>query len=1697
MRRLLIFALVFGVGLALLLYFDKQHQDANQNPLVQPQSEQAEDSSGAEQNPVAAGQASSAPGEGTTAAATDSEPTEDSTQPKPEQDPVEGDEIRVTASGRVDFTGFDKETGQKNLEFLSEHLEPLSDGFYDANGLTITTFEEDSSGTVVESVRVEATRGRLRMSISPDFAILDDGKIELFEVTVTQLLGGVIAPLTFKAPRLTGWIEQERFRSVEDDLATVEGTGLTSTGRGLRVEGAKSRFEFVEGGRVSIQNTEGETVTLLAPVGPLTVSRADKTDQESLVLSAEGGASVQLAGEEPVDVSGDSMKLKTLRDVQGVRRLSTGTVIGSAHAERGEDQFDGQRANLSFDETGALSEIMLIEQPTVALLVPDESGKLMRVNLEGEGPLHVGTGGATSFEMKGACRISTPRDGMTISCTRGVIGSTADGNLPSTFMASGEVLLLQGNTKVTTSRLRLSVPGNQKQALDILCEGSTIAIGPDADGVLYEFVAEGGLELSRRGEDWRVPLANGVRITPVDDESDEFITIGTVRDLDLLTRSLRGEDGVQIETEYGVGAAEAIVANGPEDFELIGTDTQPAILTLSHDRGELRATRIHAHGNQIDLVGQAAIDLNELARSWVVRCGRASLSVIKSEEAEGGLGKSSFLFEAHEVSEGVLTDLTGTITLSADHLQIPGRFIGTLGAHSVTGNEARDFKGDHLIATGKVHIDHKGRIELSGSGGRFELHPDGRAQLFPEGQGRIECEGQLEDAGLPFHLTGDELEYKAARMVVRKPHVRFSAVLLPISPERLADSKSERITEAYADEMVVDRTGITLKGAAQLIGQDVGGLGMTVQAERVKLAGQVQVEGEQEGRMRGFNAIDVSGGFVAHYAKNAFARGTRMYATDQNVHIEGKPAQVKVSGLSMESATIDIDLETYLVTAPRGILRATGDTGEWSFSFASMTPVEEDAEDMIIFGAPVYTSAPGTGSRAEWAVMWIHADSWRQRASSLLFDRELADIDRRIQVPLPVEDLLPNVFRSVAEKSFGRYARAVYLEGDIEMTEAGSRVARAEAIYLDMMEAQGWMKNSEVVFEINVGSKREVVRTRTDELRTASDGSLRANRATLTTCSHEEPHYVVETNDLRLEPRSKGGWRVSARNNMLRFMGGVQIPLPPFGDAVLDPKGGFEGFETANEDVYQVDRFGVGSTARFGTTLGAGIKSDIGSFGKGVGRAFGFDPDDVSGRWDLDGAFHGERGVLFDLGLKLSEKSRNADDEHFWLHLYSGGISDDKEDRGTNRVDPSERDSFRAWHRGRGRYPTGDNSWIDLAFTTQSDPGVQSEFFQRRFLTWEERDNFLHWRKGSGADLFTAQAKFRVDEYRTEVERRPALGFYRGSREIFSVAGLPVMYGASVDLESLRRKPGDTRFEPVFLDEHTGRSALRADTTHRVETPFSTGIGAVRATPFVEGRITAWDEGFDPELEQEPYRGILMAGLELSSTFWKEVSGGFMHDLTPSATFSEDIIYGEREGEPILFDSVEDSTEGRELDLGLRTRWWKPDTNRRLDVEVHAINFTEQPSGIEDTWQLDTLGTLYTDVGSWPVAITHDGRVDMEEERTLFSRTRLGFSPSESLVFELGYSRGATLEERLFEAASIKARWTLNEKWEIEGKQTIDAKSGGNFNTSALLRRYSHDYFLEMGTDYQEGEGSSLSITWRPLLAYRKKPLGLIRPGAR
>ena len=79
--------------------------------------------------------------------------------------------------------------------------------------------------------------------------------------------------------------------------------------------------------------------------------------------------------------------------------------------------------------------------------------------------------------------------------------------------------------------------------------------------------------------------------------------------------------------------------------------------------------------------------------------------------------------------------------------------------------------------------------------------------------------------------------------------------------------------------------------------------------------------------------------------------------------------------------------------------------------------------------------------------------------------------------------------------------------------------------------AAAWAEGFELSYPLETRGQDVPLRIRTDRLESDEAGALVANGATLTTCSHEVPHFVVRTRKFSLSPRDDGRWRFAARGN--------------------------------------------------------------------------------------------------------------------------------------------------------------------------------------------------------------------------------------------------------------------------------------------------------------------------------------------------------------------------------------------------------------------------------------------------------------------------------------------------------------------------------------------------------------------------------------
>lgn len=752
---------------------------------------------------------------------------------------------------------------------------------------------------------------------------------------------------------------------------------------------------------------------------------------------------------------------------------------------------------------------------------------------------------------------------------------------------------------------------------------------------------------------------------------------------------------------------------------------------------------------------------------------------------------------------------------------------------------------------------------------------------------------------------------------------------------------------------------------------------------------------------------------------------------------------------------------------------------EWVLEFQGATPLQDGSETLQVLSQPRLISA-NREIRASVAIAWV-------KDNALFGMGGEPKGDLAVRVPPPPEPLpvdgprVPNFLEDFLNEPLLQSFREIYLEGPVEYFVDGERMATAEAMYVDAVEGRGWVSEARYSVRESLGGRNTTIKVEAEWLRISADGSLRSNRARVTTSKFAVPSYYIQTRDLRMTPTgdTQSPYRVQMKGNVVNLRGLFNLPLPPL-DYLADEEGEptFGGLRVGNE-------------ARFGTVVGVELNRDVREgFGDKINRLLGGDPRDFRSRFRADVSYLGSRGALFDLGLRLNS-GRYAEKGYGWdwdLAL----IPDSDDDRGFIEVPQEERDGLRTWLRSRGRFRLdeerdGGREWIEVTISQQSDPGVQSEFFEQRFLSYEERQSYIQWRRADDALFTSTSVVVNLDDFRREIEQLPGFLLARQRLPIADLWGTQLLYDTNLRAGYDRREDGTPPYEPTFADGLGGREVFRAENTHRLEAPVDLGFGGLRVTPFSSVELSGWSEAADEDQAQG--RLTSAVGARLATSFWRRGNGGDLAELSPSIRWRR-FVHTEEPDEPlVIFDELEAPREGAEVEVGMRGRYQLANPDRlSLDGEVRGV-YRSGRDGVDDAWdEIGVFASLSTDVLDVPVQISHDGRYDPETGLTDYSRTGFLIYPRRNLDLSLAFSSGRDqTEARLFEAATIGALYRFTPKWDLQGRHTIDLENGDALDSAFTIRRYGHDIQFDLILRDRSGEGFSVGIRIRPLLTERKE----------
>ncbi|MEM7576543.1 MAG: hypothetical protein AAF328_03625 [Planctomycetota bacterium] len=523
----------------------------------------------------------------------------------------------------------------------------------------------------------------------------------------------------------------------------------------------------------------------------------------------------------------------------------------------------------------------------------------------------------------------------------------------------------------------------------------------------------------------------------------------------------------------------------------------------------------------------------------------------------------------------------------------------------------------------------------------------------------------------------------------------------------------------------------------------------------------------------------------------------------------------------------------------------------------------------------------------------------------------------------------------------------VYLEDNVIVTDDDYTV-RAPRVYYDLANNRAVLLDA-VLFTYDV-RRRVPLYLRAEVMRQNAARSFTAERATFTTSEFAQPHVALGASKVTVgqyETRDgRVGQSIDAQNITARVADVPVLWLPRFAA---------RGTDTPIRNV----------RAGYNSNDGIKLETQWDAFGV-LGREA---PEGVDAELNLD--YQGEHGP----GIGLEVDYDRVDENGMSGELTGYVLLDDKgEDEIARRRDLDQDGETRgvaSWQH-RQSLPNGLDVSAEAGYV--SDETFLEEWFPSLAEQRKPFETSLYLNRRDGETQLTALVKTDVNHFLAQtptlestgytVDRLPELGYRAIGTPLLD--GRVTWYSENTASVLRPRFGDDTPFDRGFSNAQSLNTfgitnttsfeqaadasgfpidtVLRADT--RQEFAMALQVGTLDVTPFVVGRVTAYDDGFDEfNGSDDQVRLWGQAGTRVSTELHRSYGGvqsptldldGLRHVLEPNATLSfAGSSIDENEALPIFDEDIESLTRGGTFKLGLnqtfQTRRGGPGRQRTVD----------------------------------------------------------------------------------------------------------------------------------------------------------------------
>lgn len=688
--------------------------------------------------------------------------------------------------------------------------------------------------------------------------------------------------------------------------------------------------------------------------------------------------------------------------------------------------------------------------------------------------------------------------------------------------------------------------------------------------------------------------------------------------------------------------------------------------------------------------------------------------------------------------------------------------------------------------------------------------------------------------------------------------------------------------------------------------------------------------------------------------------------------------------------------------------------------------------------------------------------------------------------------------------------RGIYLEGDVQATD-GTYTVRAPRAYYDPQNNRAQLVDA--VFWTYNEALQTTLYLRAKGVRQEASRRFVAERALLTNAAFFEPHLAIGATDVSLELRARRDGSVEpyvdARHMTLRLG-----PVPFFYWPV------FRGDPTA----IPIRDLRIGSSSETG--LSVKTRWDTFSLLR-VDR-----PDWLSSQTLID--YYEERGFGLGGGLQWDRADREGG---VFGYMVPNDEGEDVLSTGARR----ERDGeFRGVILGEHRWALSQEWTLFAEGAYVSDETFVDAFFREWTETRREFTTQGTLRRLEANTALTVQGKtnlndFTPNEYLLQapgytVDKLPEASYFRLSDDVLAGvapgrlaysseyrAGLlqmnfvePTLREMGYDTPERAESgfglaPGDSLADALRARGFDDNGVARFDTRHELEAKLD--AGPVVITPFLVGRVTAWDdrfEAFSPE-EDDAARLWGSAGATASTSVQRVHDGvhsrlldlhRLRHIVEPSVTVFTAGTTVDQEDLPVYDPAVESIAEGTAgsvvLDQTWQTQRGGPGRWRSVDVFTLRMGYTASTNDVERESPIgrffrtrperSNLGEFgFLDAG-WQVsdAVLLGGRTTYDFRDDQPAASALGATIEHAPNFST-FAEVRFLNEQDSTFYTFGAAYELGSKYALSAYATYDANESQFQSITGELTRQFPVFLLGFGVQFDDiSDETGVAFVFQP-----------------